>query len=150
MNIEGDVKLGDFGYAAQLTKDMDVRRTVVGTPSWMAPELISGRPYDTKVDLWSLGIVLLELAEGEPPYLKENPMKALYLIASQPPPEFSEPSKWSEEMNDFIRRCLVKNPEERADCDELLAHPFMTPTESNSKIAFSSFLQDWVQSRISS
>lgn len=82
----------------------------------MAPELISGQNYDTKVDVWSLGVVILELADGEPPLLKENPMKALQLIISGPPPMIMDPNKWSESMNHFIRRCLQKNPSDRADC----------------------------------
>ncbi|CAG9316555.1 unnamed protein product [Blepharisma stoltei] len=147
ISLDGKVKLGDFGYAAQLTTDQDKRHTVVGTPSWMAPELVVGSDYDTKVDIWSLGIVLLEMAEGEPPYLRENPMKALYLIASAAPPRLQNRTKWSEDFKSFVEQCLVKEPNERASSDTLLTHPFIVNVPSDAEQQFSRFLNEWAQSK---
>lgn len=89
---DGKVKLSDFGYAAQLTSEKDKRNTLVGTPCWMAPELIAGNLYDTKVDVWSLGIVALEMADGDPPFIKENPLKVLFMISSASPPRLKNPN----------------------------------------------------------
>jgi serine/threonine protein kinase len=144
LSLDGSVKLGDFGYAAQLTAEEDKRTTVVGTPSWMAPELILGSGYDEKVDIWSLGIVAIEIAEGEPPYLKENSMKALQLISSNPPPTLREKNKWSSEFNDFVTRCLIKDPEARPRASELLEHPFISLSPTDSKEQFSVYLNNWV------
>ena len=85
----GDVKIADFGYAAQLTQKKTRRNTIVGTPYWMAPELIRGQNYDTKVDIWSLGIMVMEMAEGEPPYMEFPPLRALFLITTKGIPELN-------------------------------------------------------------
>jgi serine/threonine protein kinase len=91
----------------------------------MAPEVIKGEEYNTKVDVWSLGIMAIELADGEPPYMEETPVRALFLITSNPSPTVAEPNAWSETFLDFLSCCLKKNPNERYSCDELLKHPFM-------------------------
>jgi protein-serine/threonine kinase len=78
LNFEGNVKLADFGYAAQLTQKQQKRNTVVGTPYWMAPELIRGHDYGTKVDIWSLGIMVMEMVEGEPPFMDSPPLRVRY------------------------------------------------------------------------
>lgn len=145
LSLDGSVKLGDFGYAAQLTAEQDKRTTVVGTPSWMAPELVVGAKYDCKIDVWSLGIVLLEMAEGEPPNLRENPMKALYLTANGPPPSLTDKNKWSVEFNRFVTRCLIKDPDTRPNCEELLADPFIALTPSTGKELFGQYLENWVK-----
>jgi p21-activated kinase 1 len=75
LNSQGHVKLGDFGYCAQLTEDINKRNSIVGTPYWMAPELIRGQEYSTNIDIWSLGIALLEMAEGQPPYIEDPPLR---------------------------------------------------------------------------
>lgn len=122
---DGSVKIADFGYAAQLTKTKSKRQTIVGTPYWMAPELIRGLDYDYKVDIWSLGIMLMEMAEGEPPYMDYPPLRALFLITTKGIPELKQPKKWSSEMSDFLSKCLTHNPVERCDANQLLDHPFL-------------------------
>lgn len=117
--------MADFGFCAELSSNQDKRKSVVGTPYWMAPEVIRGVDYDTKVDLWSLGIMALELADGEPPLLDLPPLRALFLIATQPPPTLREPEKWTEEFKDFLQSCLAKNPQKRGSAEELLKHPFI-------------------------
>jgi p21-activated kinase 2 len=84
---EGEVKIADFGFAIQLTKDKLKRKSVVGTPAWMAPELIKKEDYDEKVDIWSIGMVAIELCEGEPPFLRMPHLKAMHNIVSKPPPK---------------------------------------------------------------
>jgi serine/threonine protein kinase len=143
LSLEGTVKLGDFGYAAQLTAEQDKRTTVVGTPSWMAPELVIGSRYDGKVDIWSLGIVSLEMAEGEPPNLRENPMKALYLTATGPPPSLSEKGKWSHEFNVFVEKCLTKDPDRRPSAEELCLDPFILMAPADGRQQFGTYLNNW-------
>lgn len=125
LNCDGKVKLADFGYAAQLTQKQQKRNTVVGTPYWMAPELIRGHDYGTKVDIWSLGIMLMEMVEGEPPYMEFPPLRALFLITTKGIPPLKEPQKWSSDLNDFFSKCLEKDVEKRPGADELLKHPFI-------------------------
>ncbi|XP_072175817.1 serine/threonine-protein kinase 3-like isoform X2 [Diadema setosum] len=125
LNNEGNAKLADFGVAGQLTDTMAKRNTVIGTPFWMAPEVIQEIGYDCKADIWSLGITALEMAEGKPPYAEIHPMRAIFMIPTKPPPTFRDPEKWSQEFIDFTSKCLIKNPEERATATDLLQHPFV-------------------------
>ncbi|XP_054266181.1 serine/threonine-protein kinase 3-like isoform X2 [Macrosteles quadrilineatus] len=125
LNTEGHAKLADFGVAGQLTDTMAKRNTVIGTPFWMAPEVIQEIGYDCVADMWSLGITALEMAEGKPPYGDIHPMRAIFMIPTKPPPSFREPDQWSPEFIDFVSRCLVKNPEERATASEMLHHEFI-------------------------
>lgn len=104
---------------------MAKRNTVIGTPFWMAPEVIQEIGYDCGADIWSLGITALEMAEGKPPYGDIHPMRAIFMIPSKPPPSFRKPDEWSPELIDFVSRCLVKNPEQRATATMLLQHPFI-------------------------
>jgi len=122
---DGSVKLADFGYAAQLTQEKSKRNTIVGTPYWMAPELIRGQNYDQKVDLWSLGIMCMEMAEGEPPYMEFPPLRALFLITTKGIPDLKEQAKWSPEFKDFVKKCLEKEPDVRPEAADLLRHPFL-------------------------
>ena len=122
---DGSVKLADFGFAAALTVEERQRTSIVGTPYWMAPELIQGTEYSSKVDVWSLGITALEMAEGEPPLLNEQPLRALFYITVNDAPRLSKPNRWSANFRDFISKCLVKDPEERWDCEALLEHDFL-------------------------
>jgi len=125
LGSDGSVKLADFGYAAQLTQKQQKRTTVVGTPYWMAPELIRGHDYATKVDIWSLGIMLMEMVEGEPPYMEFPPLRALFLITTKGIPPLKEPGKWSSDLNEFFAKCLEKDPDKRPAADQLLKHPFL-------------------------
>lgn len=147
ISTQGTVKLGDFGYAAQLTQENNVRQTVVGTPSWMAPELVGGNDYNVKVDIWSLGIVMLELADGEPPYLRENPMKALFNIVTKPPPEIQSKRKWSNNMKNFVRQCLIKEPNDRPSTIDLLSHPFLEQVGETAQEQFAEYVQDFYSNR---
>jgi len=136
---DGAVKIADFGYAAQLTKGRAKRNTIVGTPYWMAPELIRGAEYDCKVDIWSLGIMLMEMAEGEPPYMDYPPLRALFLISTKGIPGLQTASEWSPEMNDFLKQCLTQEPEDRPGANQLLEHPFLKkacdPLEMSKQVA---------------
>jgi len=125
INLKGDIKLADFGYCAQLTEDVDKRNSVVGTPYWMAPELIKGMEYGVGVDVWSLGIAAIEMAEGDPPYLDFPPLRALFLIATHGAPSLKEPGLWSPTFKDFLGRCLEVDTAKRATSQELLDHPFL-------------------------
>lgn len=126
INLEGEVKVADFGFAINLTSDQSKRTSVVGTPYWMAPELIRGQEYDSKVDIWSLGITAIEMAEGEPPLLNEPPLRALLLITTNKSPQLNNKRvRWSQEFNHFVEQCLHISPEKRASADQLLLHPFI-------------------------
>ncbi|KAF6004305.1 p21 protein (Cdc42 Rac)-activated kinase [Cyanidiococcus yangmingshanensis] len=121
----GAIKLADFGYCAQLTPERDKRTTCVGTPFWMAPELIRSLEYDYKVDVWSLGILAIECAEGEPPWIKETPLRAMFLITTRGPPKLGDEARWSAQFHHFLHTCLAMQPIDRWSVDRLLGHPFI-------------------------
>lgn len=125
ISSSGHVKLTDFGFCAKLEKSNVKRATMVGTPYWMAPEIIKQQPYDNKVDIWSLGIMTIEMIEGNPPYIDEEPLKALYLIATKGKPELESPERSSELLLDFLDKMLQVDPEKRLPSKELLKHPFL-------------------------
>jgi p21-activated kinase 1 len=122
---DGVVKIADFGYTAQLSSSGESRKSIVGTPYWMAPELIKSLPYSVPVDIWSLGIMCRELAEGEPPFVDFPPMRALFLIVSQGIPEISNKESRSPIFLDFLNRCLTTDPDKRGKAGELLDHAFL-------------------------
>ncbi|KAG5855701.1 hypothetical protein ANANG_G00051880 [Anguilla anguilla] len=131
LTLEGDVKLADFGVSAKNTKTLQRRDSFIGTPYWMAPEVVmcetsKDRPYDYKADIWSLGVTLIELAQVEPPNHEMNPMRVLLKIAKADPPTLMQPKRWSAEFNDFLRRALDKNVDNRWSTAQLLQHPFVT------------------------
>ncbi|XP_025978443.2 serine/threonine-protein kinase 10 [Dromaius novaehollandiae] len=133
---DGDIKLADFGVSAKNMKTLQKRDSFIGTPYWMAPEVVmcetmKDTPYDYKADIWSLGITLIEMAQIEPPHHELNPMRVLLKIAKSDPPTLSCPSKWSLEFRDFLKTALDKNPETRPSAAQLLEHPFVSKVTSN-------------------
>lgn len=122
---DGVVKLTDFGFAAVTEGRFGKRSTMVGTPYWMAPEVVTKKPYTSAVDVWSLGIMTMEMIDGEPPYMDQDPIKALYMIATLGSPEIKNPEDLSPELRNFLDSCLRLKPEERAGADDLLKHPFL-------------------------
>jgi len=130
LTTSGQVKLADFGVSAKNKEDNQKRDTFIGTPYWMAPEVVAcetfrDEPYDHKVDVWSLGITLIEFAQMEPPFHEMTPMRVLLKIQKSDPPRLDHPNRWSKEFNDFLRNCLVKDPHKRPNVEELLKHPFI-------------------------
>ncbi|XP_065152830.1 STE20-like serine/threonine-protein kinase isoform X1 [Paramisgurnus dabryanus] len=138
-SAEGDIKLADFGVSAKNTKTLQRRDSFIGTPYWMAPEVVmcetsKDRPYDYKADIWSLGVTLIELAQIEPPNHEMNPMRVLLKIAKSDPPTLASPSRWSPEFSDFLRKALDKNIDNRWSAVQLLQHPFVTSVMDNKPI----------------
>ncbi|CAB1433222.1 unnamed protein product [Pleuronectes platessa] len=135
-----EVKLVDFGVSAQLDRTVGRRNTFIGTPYWMAPEVIAcdenpEATYDFKSDLWSLGITAMEMAEGAPPLCDMHPMRALFLIPRNPAPRLKS-KKWSKKFHSFIESCLVKSHGQRPSTEQLLKHPFIRdlPNERQVRI----------------
>ncbi|XP_026109140.1 serine/threonine-protein kinase PAK 6-like isoform X2 [Carassius auratus] len=155
LSLDGRIKLSDFGFCAQISKDIPKRKSLVGTPYWMAPEVISKSPYGTEVqlntttqtheadgqskaasvlrlqvDVWSLGIMLVEMVDGEPPYFSETPVAAMKRLRDEPAPTVRNLHQVSPVLKDFLKRMLTRDPLERASATELLEHPFLLQASS--------------------
>jgi len=125
LTSDGNVKLADFGVSAELTNTLNKRKTVVGSPYWMAPEVIRESHYDGRADVWSLGITCIEMAEGAPPHANLNPLRAIFVIPTKPAPTLADPDNWSPEMLDFVRACCQKDASQRRDSASLSTLPFI-------------------------
>ncbi|KAJ8399142.1 hypothetical protein AAFF_G00415210 [Aldrovandia affinis] len=130
LTLDGRIKLSDFGFCAQISKDIPKRKSLVGTPYWMAPEVISKTPYSTEVDVWSLGIMVVEMVDGEPPYFSEAPVAAMKRLRDESAPTVRNTHKISPMLKDFLDRMLTRDPVERASATDLLEHPFLLQTGS--------------------
>ncbi|XP_067680369.1 serine/threonine-protein kinase PAK 4-like isoform X2 [Haliotis asinina] len=125
LSYDGKVKLSDFGFCAQVTMELQKRKSLVGTPYWMAPEVISRLPYGPEVDIWSMGIMVIEMIDGEPPFFNEPPLQAMRRIRDMPPPKLKNTHKVSPRLQGFLDKMLVRDPTQRATAAELMQHPFL-------------------------
>ncbi|XP_012540143.1 neither inactivation nor afterpotential protein C isoform X2 [Monomorium pharaonis] len=134
---EGEVKLVDFGLSRTMKDELEKRHSYIGSPSWMAPEMIGSKDseadngYDSRVDVWAIGITAIELADGKAPFEDMHPTRALFQIVRNPPPTLYRPANWSKNFNDFISECLEKNPENRPYMMEIIEHPFLSELPEN-------------------
>jgi hypothetical protein len=142
VSADGRVKLADFGVSGQLSATMTKKNTFVGTPFWMAPEVIKQSGYDGKADIWSLGITALELANGEPPYAEIHPMKVLFLIPKNPAPTLQ--GNFSPAFKEFVQLCLRKDPKDRPTARQLLQTAFIRKAGKATRLQeLISRYQDW-------
>ncbi|XP_034832877.1 serine/threonine-protein kinase PAK mbt [Maniola hyperantus] len=125
MTADGRVKLSDFGFCAQVSQELPKRKSLVGTPYWMSPEVISRLPYGPEVDIWSLGIMLIEMVDGEPPFFNEPPLQAMRRIRDMPPPRPRGSGRCPADLLSFLECALVRDPAQRHSAARLLHHPFL-------------------------
>ncbi|CAH8590395.1 unnamed protein product [Schistosoma bovis] len=138
LTLNNEVKLADFGVSAKLTDEKQKRSTFIGTPYWMAPEVINcetfkDAPYNWKADIWSFGITLIELAQKRPPHNATNPTRVLLRILKSDPPTLSRPQLWSSKFKTFLERTLQKDPNQRPECRDLLLDPFVSDVTENDR-----------------
>lgn len=138
MTDSGEIKLADFGVSTQLTRTFSKRNTFIGTPYWMAPEVITseqqGTSYDHKADIWSLGITAIEMADGQPPMFDLHPMRVLFMIPKHDSPKLKNQAAWSPDFHSFLAKCLDKDADKRPTAAELLTHPFVHPNPNSQKV----------------
>ncbi|XP_077047169.1 serine/threonine-protein kinase PAK 3-like [Agelaius phoeniceus] len=134
LGMDGSVRLADFGLCAQLSPEQDQRSSMVGTAHWMAPEVVTRSPYGPKVDIWSFGIVTIEMVEGEPPYFRETAAMARALIRQNGTPQLQEPRRLSALLRDFLECSLEPDEERRWAAQELLQHPFLSSAKPLSSL----------------
>ncbi|XP_064255583.1 serine/threonine-protein kinase PAK 3-like isoform X2 [Passer domesticus] len=134
LGMDGSVRLADFGLCAQLSPEQDQRSSMVGTAHWMAPEVVTRSPYGPKVDIWSFGIVTIEMVEGEPPYFRETAAMARALIRQNGTPQLQEPRRLSALLRDFLECSLEPDEERRWAAQELLQHPFLASAKPLSSL----------------
>ncbi|KXN69956.1 Pkinase-domain-containing protein [Conidiobolus coronatus NRRL 28638] len=134
LNDKGITKITDFGFCTLVNNSSRKRGTMVGTPYWMAPEVVKQKSYNEKVDIWSLGIMIIEMIEKEPPYLDEDPIKALYLIATNGMPRLKDSSKLTEILKRFLGLCLCVEIPHRSSAEELMQHAFLKERCSNEEM----------------
>jgi len=132
LGADGTIKLSDFGFCAQVSPELPKRKSLVGTPYWMSPEVISRLPYGPEVDIWSLGIMIMEMVDGEPPFFNEPPLQAMRRIRDMPPPKLKNSQKVSPRLHGFLDKMLVRDPAQRATAAELLHHPFLNQAGDSS------------------
>ena len=128
----GDVKLADFGVSAQITATISKRKSFIGTPYWMAPEVAAVERkggYNHQCDIWAIGITAIELAELQPPMFDLHPMRALFLMSKSnfKPPTLKDKARWSQEFHQFVKMALTKNPKKRPSAEQLILHRFLFP-----------------------
>ncbi|XP_043288364.1 neither inactivation nor afterpotential protein C isoform X2 [Venturia canescens] len=133
---EGEVRLVDFGLTRMIKGEMGKRNTSIGSPCWMAPEVVMSNAeppvgYGSRADVWAIGITAIELADGKPPFQDMHPTRALFQIVRNPPPGLYRPANWSQNFNDFIAECLEKNPDNRPFMAEIMEHPFLSELPEN-------------------
>lgn len=132
---KGQVKLADFGVSAKLIGTFSKRNTFVGTPYWMAPEVILEEPYDGRADIYSLGITAIEMAEMYPPNSDVHPMRVLIMVQKNATPRLKQRDKWSPEFHDFLQKCFIRDPKTRPTAEMLLKHPFVANCKPKSLLA---------------
>lgn len=136
----GDVKLADFGVSAQITATINKRKSFIGTPYWMAPEVAAVERkggYNQLCDIWATGITAIELAELQPPMFDLHPMRALFLMSKSgfKPPTLKDKDKWSATFHNFVKVALTKNPKKRPTADKLLGHAFFHTFEMSKRLS---------------